>query len=504
MSYLITPNMSLPVPAVGNEPGPNYAFDINSCMSLLDSHNHSPGSGVQITPSGLNINTSLTFSNNFATNVAGVTLYPQQSAPAINTVYDNAGDLYFVDGLNRSIQITSNGSVNSGAGSINGLPSGTASASYVAINGTFVWQSATGIPANMDFGAALFRNLTSNVNYVKVQPPASLGSTWTLTLPQLPSGSTKLVTLNTSGQFFAVTDVDNVTLVISSNLIQVAAGGIGTTQLANGSVTAAKLAANFNPTATTFSYTGSAQIFVVPAGVTRVQLQLIGGGGGGGGGTASSNSANAGAGGGGGGSATVYFDATVTPSESLTINVGSGGAGGAGGASTNLGPQVSGANGSIGGDTTVVGSFGTIVSKGAMNGSGSSIASGGIGATARYPGFTTGGAGGGTVGSAGIAGIDGQDSYTNSRGTGATPLNSPAVGGGGGGGAPTGQLSTETGGNGGAGSHSTAGNSGVNGGIGAGGGGGGGTSLTTGSTAHGGNGGNGGNGQVIITYYTPT
>lgn len=499
MSYITTPNMNLLVPAVGNEPGPNYAFDINSSMALIDTHNHSPGYGVQITPSGLNINDSVTFNNNFATNIAGVTLYPQSSTPPINTVYDVAGDLYFVDGLNRTIQITSNGNVNSGAGSINGLPSGTASASYISINGTFVWQSATNIPANMDFGAALFRNLTSNVNYVKVQPPASLASTWTLTLPQLPSGGTKLVTLSTAGVFAAVTDVDNVTITISSNLIGVAAGGIGTAQIANGAVTLPKLSVSFGQTVNTYGYTGAPQTLIIPAGVNSIQVSLVGGGGGGGGGTASSANAPAGAGGGGGGAVTSNRVLTVTPGETVTINVGIGGGGGAGGASTNLGPQVSGTFGLLGGDSSVSGTFGVVNAKGAMNGNGSSVASGGAGGGARYPGFTAGGAGG----AAGFNGIDGQDSFTNSRGTGAghTGVNTS---GGGGGGAATGQPGTQTGGNGGAGSVVTAGNNGSNGGIGSGGGGGGGTSLTTASTVHGGNGGNGGNGQVIISYLDPT
>ena len=61
--------MSLPVPAVGNESGPQYAFDLNGCFAIIDGHNHSPGSGVQINPSGILINADLPFGNNNATSL---------------------------------------------------------------------------------------------------------------------------------------------------------------------------------------------------------------------------------------------------------------------------------------------------------------------------------------------------------------------------------------------------------------------------------------------------
>ena len=56
--------MSLPVPGVGNEDGPQWATDLNNCLGILDQHNHSSGSGVQINPGGLNLNSDVTLLSN--------------------------------------------------------------------------------------------------------------------------------------------------------------------------------------------------------------------------------------------------------------------------------------------------------------------------------------------------------------------------------------------------------------------------------------------------------
>ena len=36
MSFTNSPNMNLPIPTVGGEPGPNYATDVNSSLTLVD------------------------------------------------------------------------------------------------------------------------------------------------------------------------------------------------------------------------------------------------------------------------------------------------------------------------------------------------------------------------------------------------------------------------------------------------------------------------------------
>lgn len=191
-------NMALPIPAVGTTAGPDYASDINACLTLVDSHDHSSGKGVQITPAGLNINSALSIGGNFLTSVAGVTLSAQGSAPAINTVYESGVDLYFKDGNGNAVRITQSGAVAGTPGSIANLVA-PASASYVAGSSTFVWQSNTNIAANMDCGSILLRNLSPNSTYaLTLNPPASMAADSAITLPTIPA-VTSVVTIDSGG-----------------------------------------------------------------------------------------------------------------------------------------------------------------------------------------------------------------------------------------------------------------------------------------------------------------
>ncbi|WP_157474154.1 G8 domain-containing protein, partial [Flavihumibacter petaseus] len=228
-------------------------------------------------------------------------------------------------------------------------------------------------------------------------------------------------------------------------------------------------------TTQTYNWTGSAQTFVVPAGVTSVQVELWGGGGAGGGTSANQNKY---AGGGGGGA---YFRATsvvVTPGSSITVTVGRGGQGvlnangPAGEASTFASASPVTANGGGGGggalntnNTAQAGSAGAAAT-GTFNG-GAGIA----GSTSNtYSGGGGGGAGNNGNGSAG---------------------NQDAGGNGGGG--------TVGGAAGGDGLTQGAGNGGDVTGL-AGGGGGGRGNGSNNATRRGGN---GGNGRVIVTYTLP-
>lgn len=189
MANTISPNMSLIVPGVGTEVGPDWAIDLNSDLSILDQHNHSAGQGVQIQPNGLNINSDLPFNSNNATLLRSSRYAPRSIVLSLSTdigcVYVVGNELYYNDvtGGNK-IQLTNNGNVNAGAGSITGLPSGTASASFSA--GTFTWQRATATAANMDAASYVFRNSTASSNGLTLQPPNAMAADYSLTLPALP------------------------------------------------------------------------------------------------------------------------------------------------------------------------------------------------------------------------------------------------------------------------------------------------------------------------------
>lgn len=245
MSFILdSANMNLPIPVTGQEIGPDYANDINACLMILDGHNHAAGAGVQINPNGINLNSDLPFNVNNATLLRSVRFSPQVAVLAgatdLGCLYEVGVDLYYNDGSGNHVRITQSGGVAGSPGSIAGLAS-PASATYISGSSTFVWQSAANTPANMDNASVILRNLVANSKGLTLAPPAAMGSDFTITLPSLPI-SQKIVTLDASGNMGAVYDVDNVTLEVSSSLLQVKDLGISTAKLAALSVTAAKVA----------------------------------------------------------------------------------------------------------------------------------------------------------------------------------------------------------------------------------------------------------------------
>ena len=246
--------------------------------------------------------------------------------------------------------------------------------------------------------------------------------------------------------------------------------------------------------------------FTVPAGVTQVSAVVIGGGGGGGNNAGSFFAQNTGAGGGAGGLS--YGTFSVTPGETLTVNVGSGGGAGSSGGSSSIVRSsttlLQGSGGGSGGTNSSNGSGGG--SSGTERDGGGDGGAGGDGSTGL---FTTspdgGGAGGGAGGYSGNGGAGGGDGGSGSGGSGgsgggggAGSTNDDGGGGGGGvgllgegsnGSAGSSGSPGDGGGAGSGGSNGSNGSSddaGSGGNYGAGGGGGGGSTTTNGNGAAGG------------------
>ncbi|WP_415063600.1 glycine-rich domain-containing protein [Bdellovibrio sp.] len=231
--------------------------------------------------------------------------------------------------------------------------------------------------------------------------------------------------------------------------------------------------------------------FVVPTGVYRIRVTLVGGGGGGGSGNSAQSSIASGGGGGAGGY--VRCELNVIPGASYTVTVGAGGGGapfvngggtntagitGSAGGNTSFagGVTVTANGGSGGGGASAAGVNGAGGSGGAGTGSGCQIATGGAGYVGgSYDsrcggggGSATGLAGGGNpalnpLGAVGSAGALGGRAHPNCHGTGSDQDGGDGANG----------IIPNTGGGGG-GSYGSQGGSGGNGGLyGAGGGGGG-------------------------------
>jgi hypothetical protein len=147
----------------------------------------------------------------------------------------------------------------------------------------------------------------------------------------------------------------------------------GTACTQNGGVVCASgTCVEYQPGSQIFTYTGGAQTFTVPPGVSKVRVAVVGGGGGG-----------AGSHYGGGGSGYVLYG-SYDVAGTVTVTVGSGGNGGISG--TNDAPGSKGGTSSFGGHLS---------------------ASGGNGGNTNGPGGGHGGSGGGGAGNSGCAGKGG-------------------------------------------------------------------------------------------------
>lgn len=204
-----TPNMGLTIPIPGVTTGPTYATQVDDALTVIDGHTHDPGSGVPITPVGMNISSDLSFNSNNAIDLRSSRYINNPTplpgiAPDLGCVYMSGGNLYFNDGSGNQVLITSGGSLAGAAGTITGLPSGTASASYSSIAQSFIFRSATNTAANVDGRNFIFRNSSASSFGLTVSPPAAMGADTTLTLPTNPA-QTNVVTLSPTGTMASVT-----------------------------------------------------------------------------------------------------------------------------------------------------------------------------------------------------------------------------------------------------------------------------------------------------------
>jgi hypothetical protein len=240
-TYTNSANMTLPIPIPGTTPGPDYATDLNSCLTLIDSHDHSLGQGVQITPAGLNINTDLSIGNNDLTDLQSIVFTNQTNVDTLQALYVATGsevpttnDLWYNDGNGNKIQITSGGTVNASIASLPGE-------SYAA--GTFTWKQGAGstTPANFDVGSVTIRpNTAATANGVVLSPPAGIASQYTLTLPLLPA-STRFMQLDNSGNITASIAVSG---GLTTSNISPTAGILGSQLSASAGIIGGQLAAN--------------------------------------------------------------------------------------------------------------------------------------------------------------------------------------------------------------------------------------------------------------------
>lgn len=245
--FILTPNMGLPEPIVGVTTGTAYATYINQSLTLIDRHDHTPGNGVQITPAGMNIISTLDFQGNSAINLTGANFELQSIDPVLSqTVYVKDGsetvplpDLWYYDG-NTHIQITSNGQT---ATTLANLPGQSYS------SGTFTWRQGAGstTPAVFDLGSIIIRPTTAGAT-TGVELIAPSAANYSLTFPNALPGTTSLLALDSAGNItapFSVSGGLNASVLTPGSITETQMGplSVGTPELIDHSVTPVKKAA---------------------------------------------------------------------------------------------------------------------------------------------------------------------------------------------------------------------------------------------------------------------
>jgi hypothetical protein len=111
-----TPNMGLVKPDVLSTPAPTWASLLNAVFDAIDSHDHSSGEGVKITPSGMNISSDLSIGSNNLTSIRTTRFTNLSSwtptASDLACFYVLNNEIYFRDGVGNNVKITNNGSLN--------------------------------------------------------------------------------------------------------------------------------------------------------------------------------------------------------------------------------------------------------------------------------------------------------------------------------------------------------------------------------------------------------
>lgn len=227
-----TPYMGLGVPVVGVDTGLTWENTVNANSSILDSHNHSAGSGVPIGVSGLSINADLPFNSNDAVSLRSVRFTAQASpitatSPDLGCIYVSGVDLYYNDLNSNQVKLTSGGLVNATS---SGISSGTNSASFVG--STLVVNAASNTPANIKGASILIgQTAVSGSDYITLSPPAAIASNYSIALPLLPLASSFLAIGTTGNMAATVALVGGIT------------GGAGG-NIASATITAANIVAS--------------------------------------------------------------------------------------------------------------------------------------------------------------------------------------------------------------------------------------------------------------------
>lgn len=205
------PNMGLVTASVAGDDNA-WGQITNDAFAAIDSHNHTPGNGAIIPTAGISINEPLSFNSLAATELDSVVFVSEgNSGNGLLALYSRNDELLFRDGLGNEVQLTSGGALNvAGSGGFAGdYASVGAEASFTDSTDTYNFKQQDGGGfrqyAKGAFGGLdIYERKAYNVagvpaNRVRLESPAALAASYTLTMPTATPGSTSLVQVSSSG-----------------------------------------------------------------------------------------------------------------------------------------------------------------------------------------------------------------------------------------------------------------------------------------------------------------
>lgn len=195
--------MTLVLPTVSVTAGPTWATNLNTLLELVDAHDHSSGKGVKVTPAGMNINATLEFNSQDATEVNSLSMDTRLTAPSTSrAIYTKSGDLYYKNNSGVEVQVTNGSTIAGTQGSITNLGDGGSSAVFSDLNEDFTWYfNGTKLAAQNtgDIRLYPFDGSAAYTNAVTLKSPTSLAASYSLTLPGTAPTQAGVVSVSTAG-----------------------------------------------------------------------------------------------------------------------------------------------------------------------------------------------------------------------------------------------------------------------------------------------------------------
>jgi hypothetical protein len=259
----VTPLMLLTLPTPGQEPGPDWANDLNVAMETVDSHDHTAGKGTPVPATGLYIGSDLNWNSNNVLGLRSSRFISQTGALSTSDdkscIYFSNGDFFVNDSAGHQIQLTASGGLNAASiGGIGGDYAGSgASVSYSSTTKTFSFTQAASQTAKVFLGDIAIAETVPGAQAITIKSPTGLSTAYTSTLPS---------SIPTTGQQFLISDAtgqqsylpyNSTNFEIAANIFRIKDDGITTSKVLNQNITNAKLAPlneSFSPVINALNY----------------------------------------------------------------------------------------------------------------------------------------------------------------------------------------------------------------------------------------------------------